>query len=146
MHLPSSMSGISRVLTAGSLILVVGLVATAVWMSGRRSDDSTTVFYILGGRGEISDYPSRITLGQNITIVLGIENHEGKTLAYRIQGKIGERIVYAREVPPLRDGETWEEPVQVFIPPEPEKVLLEFELYRIGDQHPHRKVNLWLER
>lgn len=39
-------------------------------------------FYILGEKAKASDYPTKLWAGQNATIIIGIVNHEHRTVNY----------------------------------------------------------------
>ena len=44
-----------------------------------------TEFYVLNEQGKASDYPTNITLGDNAHIIIGIVNHEGRTVNYTVE-------------------------------------------------------------
>ena len=49
-----------------------------------KQGETFTEFYILGPGGQASNYPTNITVGQNASVIIGIVNHEQKTVNYNL--------------------------------------------------------------
>ena len=84
--LPKSESKLDQALTvilvASILIAVVSLVYVIVTP---KTGEKFTEFYILGSGGMADDYPRNLTAGQNAAIILGIVNHEYRTINYTVE-------------------------------------------------------------
>src|SRR5207249_3701789 len=83
--------------------LTVGLAASIVIAGGAlayfvvtpRPGERFTEFYLLGPGGNSTDYPSSLTVNQTGIVILGIMNHEGATVTYKIRiDLVGVRILY----------------------------------------------------
>lgn len=110
-------------------------------MEALRARVQYTEFYILGVNGEISNYPTELSVGEPFTITLGVTNHEGRAASYRVEGSIG--TVVARDaVPLLQDGETWERPLALRAPRTVGPTELLFDLYESGGRLPYRSLHL----
>ena len=83
---PKSESKLDQVLTvilaASIIIAVVSLVYVVVTP---KTGEKFTEFYLLGSNGMADDYPRNLTDGQNTTIILGIVNHEYRTINYTVE-------------------------------------------------------------
>ena len=64
---------------ASSLIALVYVVAVP------KQGEKFTEFYILGPGGKASDYPTNLTVGEEGTIIIGIANHEYRTVSYGVE-------------------------------------------------------------
>jgi uncharacterized membrane protein len=64
---------------ASSLIALVYVVAVP------KQGEKFTEFYILGPGGKASDYPTNLTVGEESTIIIGIANHEYRTVSYGVE-------------------------------------------------------------
>lgn len=64
---------------ASSLIALVYVVAVP------KQGEKFTEFYILGPGGKASDYPRNMTVGENGSIIIGIANHEYRTVEYAVE-------------------------------------------------------------
>lgn len=130
------------------LFLLVGLAFAVVIVSAQalRPAERVTEFYILGPEGRLEGYPTRLAPGETFTLTLGIGNHEGQAMAYRIHVPFdAERA----DIPPiwLEDGETREVTVELRAPEGEGRTRLSFELYRgtTGDQEPYRSLHLFVD-
>lgn len=64
---------------ASSLIALVYVVAVP------KQGEKFTEFYILGPGGKASDYPTNLTVGEEGGIIIGIANHEYRTVDYAVE-------------------------------------------------------------
>lgn len=64
---------------ASSLIALVYVVAVP------KQGEKFTEFYILGPGGKASDYPTNLTVGEEGAIIIGIANHEYRTVSYGVE-------------------------------------------------------------
>jgi len=85
---------LDKALTVILVISIIASVATLIYVIvSPKEGEHFTAFYVLGPSGKASGYPRNLTVGENATIILGVENHEYKTVTYTI-------VVY----PALREG------------------------------------------
>ncbi len=80
------MSRLDKILTAVLLIAIFASITTLVYVIVTpKPGEKFTEFYILGPEGKASDYPSKLRVGQNSTIIIGIVNHEYRRVNYTVE-------------------------------------------------------------
>jgi len=72
---------ITIILTAA--IIVAGSFTIYIILTPKIGERFTE-FYVLGPTGSADNYPQNLTSGQNTTLILGISNHEYRTMNYTI--------------------------------------------------------------
>jgi uncharacterized membrane protein len=81
--------GQSRLDKALSVILIIAIAAavitTAYVIAVPKEGEKFTEFYILGPGGKAADYPTRFPAGENQTVIIGIGNHEYRTVTYTVE-------------------------------------------------------------
>ncbi|AEC51921.1 hypothetical protein PNA2_1005 [Pyrococcus sp. NA2] len=79
-------SKLDKALTVVLLIAIVASVATLVYViTHPKPGEAFTEFYILGPKGKASDYPTKLYVGQNGTVIIGIVNHEHRNVTYFVE-------------------------------------------------------------
>ena len=74
-----------KVLTAMLLVvLAVCIAATIYLIITPKPTEPFTEFYILGPNGKAADYPHYLRKGEKASVIIGIVNHEHRTLNYTI--------------------------------------------------------------
>ena len=104
-----------------------------------------TEFYILGLGGKATDYPQRLAVGDEGKVIMGIVNHEGEEVSYRLEVRIdGEQ---KRNIEPivLNDGQKWEEIVTFTVDKTGDKQKVEFLLYKLGQTEVYDSAHLWID-
>lgn len=71
---------LSTLLGITLLVAIVGVVGITVVQPALTP--AYTEFYILGANETATDYPSNLSVGESGTLVVGIENHEHRTMNY----------------------------------------------------------------
>jgi uncharacterized membrane protein len=134
-----------RLLTIGIIAcLVVAGGLTAHFASMPRIGERFTEFYVLGPNGKISDYPTKLPLGESGTVILGIVNHEYETVNYTVKVKLdGETIATINGIT-LNHEEKWEQKYTFTPHKTGDKMKLEFLLYKNGEPEPYRQLHLWI--
>mgnify|MGYP000303561986 CR=1 FL=1 len=66
-----------------SILLAVGMLIFVIITP--KEGEHFTEFYILGGKGKAYDYPEEVTIGERNYIIIGLSNHEYKTINYTIE-------------------------------------------------------------
>jgi uncharacterized membrane protein len=130
------------------ILLVVALVASigsiVYFANMPKLGDRFTEFYILGPEGKANNYPKEIVLGESAEIFIGIVNHEGKPVSYRVVLAIDGVLNREVHVGMLSDGAEWEEKIS-FIPKQSGKQQkLELNLYKDTSSQPYHKEPLRL--
>lgn len=118
-----------RILSVILILVILGsfgimgylIAAPKVW-------ETFTEFYILGIEGEVSDYPERMTVGEEGEVTAGIINHERDTVTYQIEVRIGE--VKNNEIGPI-----------ILEHEEQSEVSVSFTPQKIGE---NQRVDFWL--
>jgi len=133
-----------RVLSIFLVLAILGALgavgyALAIPKGGQRF----TEFYLMGA-GDKAAYPQELRVGEKATVAVSIVNHEGETVAYRLEVivngvKESERGPIALD----NDGE-WRQEVS-FAPQVPARQKVEFILYRDGQDEPYlAPLHLWV--
>ena len=134
-----------RVITWVLLVAIVVSVGFLVYFSVNPPivTESYTEFYILGPDGDATGYPTNLTAGESGTVIVGVANHEHRTVNYVIVMEIENETVRERRVR-LRDGETWEDKLS-FTVRETGRQEVQFELYRDEvSEEPYDWLRLWV--
>lgn len=120
-----------RMLTLTLVIVSLGLlIATCYFIAAPKIEETFTEFYLLGQQGETTNYPTELKVGDMGTIFVGITNHEGSEVSYRLEVVINGNKSYELGPMVLADEENLDTKV-IFIPDvigENQKV--EFFLYK----------------
>ena len=79
-------SKIDKILTIIPLIAIITSIVTLIYIIiTPKQSERFTEFCILGPNGKVADYPTKLRVGQNATIIIGIVNHEGRTVNYTVE-------------------------------------------------------------
>ncbi|MBE3093547.1 MAG: DUF1616 domain-containing protein [Actinobacteria bacterium] len=74
-----------------ALIIILGIsiliaFATIIYViTTPKNGEPFTEFYLLGPTGKATGYPSNLTIGENASVIIGLANHEYKTINYSIE-------------------------------------------------------------
>ncbi|MBE8539387.1 DUF1616 domain-containing protein [Geoglobus acetivorans] len=80
------MSRLDKALTVVLLIAIFASIATLIYViTTPKPGEKFTEFYILGPEGKAADYPTKLWVGQNGTVIIGIVNHEYRTVNYTVE-------------------------------------------------------------
>ncbi len=80
------MGKLDKVLTVILVISIIAAISTLVYIIVTpKQGEKFTEFYILGKYGKASDYPSKLRVGQNATVIIGIANHEYRRVNYTVE-------------------------------------------------------------
>lgn len=134
---------------AAYMVLVLAILG-AVGMLGYvlatpKTEVEFTEFYVLGPEGETEDYPKEVVVGEVVRVTLGIINHEGEPVTYRVEVSIdGEESNGV--VPVMLDDEEEWEGIATFTPDRTgDNQKVEFVLYKDGEIKPSLKLRLWID-
>ena len=83
---PRETSLLERTLSLILLIAIVAAVVTTIYVIVvPKEGEKFTEFFILGEKGKAADYPSRLFVGDNSSLFIGIGNHEYRNLTYTVE-------------------------------------------------------------
>ncbi|WP_461866747.1 DUF1616 domain-containing protein [Thermococcus sp.] len=72
-----------------TIILIIAILtsigALAYVITHPKPGEAFTEFYILGPEGKAAGYPTKLTVGENATIIIGIANHEHRNVTYYVE-------------------------------------------------------------
>jgi uncharacterized membrane protein len=140
------MLGANRVLTAILVIAILGAIGVLGYVITTPQEGETfTEFYILGQEGKAADYPARLVVGEEVSVIVGIINHEGKEVSYRVEVVIND--IKAGEVGPivLLDEQKGEGELSFVLVTPGDNQKVEFLLYKNGEVEPYLKpLHLWV--
>lgn len=75
-----------KILTVILLASILASIFTLIYVIVTpKQGERFTEFYILGEKGKASDYPTKLWAGQNATVIIGIVNHEYRTVNYTVE-------------------------------------------------------------
>jgi uncharacterized membrane protein len=83
---PKETSRLDRIVSVLLLIAIVAAVVTTIYVIVvPKEGEKFTEFFILGEKGKAADYPSRLLVGDNASLFIGIGNHEYRNLTYTVE-------------------------------------------------------------
>lgn len=129
-------TGLQKAITVFLVISVLGaLGALGYYIALPHTGETFTEFYILNQEGISANFTSELKVGEEGRVIVGIINHEGAEVTYRVDIVLGDNTtrVYPEA---LADRQKWEGEVR-FIPqsPEPEQKV-RFLLFRDNEPQP----------
>lgn len=144
---------VSRLDKALTVVLVLSIllsVATLIFVIVTpKEEEHYTKFYILGPGEKADNYPTKLVLGQNGTIIVGIVNHEYRPINYTLEMRLENKslpLLESQRHISLTHNETWEEPVTFTPHFEGKNMKLEFLLFNDTDASvPYRNLHLWID-
>ena len=79
-------SKLDKALTVILVIAIISSIATLAYViTHPKPGEKFTEFYILGPNGKAADYPTKLFVGENATVILGIANHEYRNVTYYVE-------------------------------------------------------------
>lgn len=134
----------SAVATVLGSVLVLSLLLVVAFAILPTGGSNTTEFYVLGPDGTASGYPENVTVGETVTIQVGIANHESNRQTYTLVAQANETVLATRTVAVNRE-ERWEGGVSVAFETSGRKQL-QLQLYtgQSTSGQPYRSLQLFL--
>lgn len=142
----SSIEKTTRVFLAISILALVGAVAYTIIVPYEQYP--FTEFYILGPEGKADNYTTEYIQGESGTVIVGITNHELRTVNYtvdvRLENKslaLPENLRHIR----LEDNATLEQPLEITPSIEGKNMELQFLLFNDTEKEvPNEDLRLWI--
>jgi len=77
---------VDKILTISLIFaIILSLILLIYVITMPREGEKFTEFYILGPSGKAEDYPTNISSNETEKVIIGIANHEGKTINYTVE-------------------------------------------------------------
>lgn len=133
-----------------SALLIAALSAAWVFLVPS-PDEFMTEFYILGQEGLAEAYPREATVGEELSVTIGMMNHERGEHDYRIDVWVTDSWSKKRELVLQKDALTLprnharEEVITWSMPWQGQDQIVEFLLFIDDNQQPYRQLRLWLD-
>ena len=139
----SKMNKALSVMLAFLILATIGVVAYAV--AAPRVGERFTEFYVLGPKGTAEDYPTKLMVGQQGEVILGVVNHEHRDTSYHIEVRIDAEKM--QEIGPisLAHEEKWERPITIVASKIGADQKVEFLLYKGEESGPYHELYLWVD-
>jgi len=126
---------------------VVSAAALIVYGTGTsNSSQNYTQLYILDASGGTINYPLNYTLGSQQAVIVGITNHESKSMQYNLtliqSNNSSSEQLYSKQVV-LPDNTTWQNVINIK-PTAVGEFKIEFLLFTDSNSSaPYREAYLW---
>ncbi len=98
-----------KVLSGVLVLLIVSSTVALYYSVNYPFEEPFTEFYLLDTEGKASNYPREIDAGEEAVVLVGIVNHEYRTMSYKLAVKIDETILVEVEEVVLEHDDKWEE-------------------------------------
>jgi uncharacterized membrane protein len=84
--LPKSENKLDKILTIILIVVIIIAVSFLIYVIVTpKIGERFTEFYLLGPEGNATGYPTDLTIGQNTSLIIGVVNHEYKTINYTVE-------------------------------------------------------------
>jgi uncharacterized membrane protein len=67
-----------------AVLIIIPIILVIYTISIPKAGEEFTEFYVLGPTGTMERYPQNLSLGENATVIIGIFNHEYRTINYQV--------------------------------------------------------------
>jgi uncharacterized membrane protein len=126
-------------------IVVIGAVTTLGYVIVQpKAQEAFTDFYILGPGGKMEDYPQGVTLGEQMVVTVGIENHENQDTNYNIKVTLDGVEMQSMSPVSLSNEGKWSSDVTLTPTNVGDNQKVEFFLYKGEESAPYLSLHLWL--
>lgn len=141
--------GLDRALTVVLVFCILLSVTTLVYVIlTPKEGEHFTEFYILGPEGKADNYPTNYTLGESGKVIVGVVNHEYRTVNYTMDVRLENKSLSLPENMQqitLANNESWEKTLTLTPPVEGKDMKLEFLLFNeTTKETPYRDLHLWI--
>jgi len=127
-----------------AVAILVALGSLGYVVATPKEGNHFSEFYILNIEGKAENYPSQVTLGEPVELIIGVVNHEYKTTSYRIELKIDGSRVKEINIDSLAQEEKWEQVVTFTPQSTGQNQKVTFWLYKDNASEPYFKDPLHL--
>jgi uncharacterized membrane protein len=140
----SGESKTSRILSIILILTIIIAISTTIYIIVKPKQGETfTEFYLLGPGGKASNYPTNLTVGETGSVIIGIVNHEYKTVDYQLV-VTSNGVIMSEQNITLTSGNKTEIPYN-FTASTAGNKKLEFMLYKLPDNtNIYRSLHLFV--
>jgi uncharacterized membrane protein len=125
------------------ILLVLAMLTTVYIIINPLKGEPFTEFYLLGSDGKASNYPTDLSVDQQGQLIIGVVNHEGTIVSYRLVVKMNGNVLQDEIISLPNNGK--EEIPFTFTADSPGQKKLEFLLYKLpNNQKIYRSLHLLL--
>ena len=146
MMVKNSHKGWDRVLSIILVLIVLGTIGMLAYqVASPGTKERFTVFYILGLNGQAADYPTKLKVGEEGKVIIGIINREQAVATYRVEIRIDGMV--NNEIGPitLQHNEKWQDVVRFTPVQVGDKQKVEFLLYKAGQTGIYQQLYLYVD-
>jgi uncharacterized membrane protein len=141
-----SFSRMDKILVVILIVAIIGAIGTLAYVLAMpRTGEQFSEFYILGQAGKASNYPTRIKLGEEGKVIVGVVNHERESLSYTLEVKIDGVSGGSPQQLTLADEEKWESPLSFTPSRVGDGQEVEFLLYKGLQTESYQELHLWID-
>jgi uncharacterized membrane protein len=130
-----------RAMMFAGAALFIALAALAVTLLWPPVPD--TEFFALGSGGLAESYPTRATVGEPISLPVGISNHEHGSQTFTIEARLGGAALAKSEPVVVAPGASWQGQISFAAPQAGDHQAVDIDLLQ-GDT-VQRRLRLWLD-
>ncbi|HEX6292749.1 MAG TPA: DUF1616 domain-containing protein [Herpetosiphonaceae bacterium] len=135
-----------RLSYAGSALAGAALLLwVVVGLPALTASRPTTEFYMLGPEGLAQDYPHAAIVGAEMQVPLGIHNHEGRSVTYRVEARSGTQQLARIDEIEVAAGAIWEHPLRYLPAQAGDDQRIDILLFRANESVPYRQLHLWID-
>lgn len=135
-----------RIFLAISVLILIGAVAYVTIVP--HEQEPFTEFYILGPEGKAENYTTEYILGESGTVIIGVANHEHRTVNYTMDVRLENKSLALPENLrhiQLEDNTTLEQPLKITPSIEGKNMELQFLLFNDTEKEmPYEDLRLWI--
>jgi len=127
-------------------VIILAVIGVTVYLvHSPPTEERFTEFYILGIEGKAEGYPSKLAVGEEGKVLLGIENHEWEEMNYRVEVRVAAKE--NNELGPivLTHEQKWLEEVSFILHKIGENQKVEFLLFKEGENEPYSSLHLLVD-
>lgn len=134
----------------GVLIFTMVLAISMLYIviTTHQSGERFTEFYILNSTsGKADNYPRELKVDMPEKVLVGITNHEYRTVNYTIQIVLGDGkdLLVSKELM-INHDQTWKENMTFIVDKEGKEIRLQFLLFKENNfSEPYRELHLWVD-
>jgi uncharacterized membrane protein len=141
----SSQSTRDRIVTTVLIVAIIGAIGTLAYIINQpRNLVKYTEFYILGPDGKADTYTHDVKIGESAQVILGIVNHEGQDLNYKVTITIDGLKTGGIDGININDQAKWEQMVTLTPSQIWSKQKVEFTLYKGNATEPYHTLFIWI--
>jgi len=114
-------------------------------MAEEISPERFTEFYMLGPEGKAANYPRDLSVGEEASVIVGVVNREKAETTYEVEITIDGGPVNRIGPVTLGHEEKWEQGVSFSPVNSGTGQIVEFLLFKDGEESPSSDVHLWID-